>query len=345
MKILFYSTLLLLFYFTHELLSQSLIDTLDGNFDLSQVMASKYGFVPIPFLITEPAVGYGGGAALIFVHRTPEELSKMERKTPDITGVFGMYTESNSWAVGAGHMGFWNDGKIRFRGGAGYLSLNLKYYPELISANSEKELKFNLDGYVIYVETVIRLFNSDFYAGSNYVFSNNKVEFETPEKVPEIIPTQFEKNLGGLGGIINYDTRDNIFTPNTGMSAAVQMIFFDNIFGSDETFQRLFTHWLGYFQLSSNFDLGLRLDYQNSFGDMPFYLRPYIKLRGIPAMRYQGKSTYLFETEIRWDWNLRWSLVGFTGYGEAQPINEDIFKKQTAYNYGIGFRYLLAREY
>lgn len=62
-------------------------------------------------------------------------------------------------------------------------------------------------------------------------------------------------------------------------------------------------------------------------------------------MRYQGKSTYLIETEIRWDWNLRWSLVGFTGYGETQPINEDIFNKQTAYNYGLGFRYLIAREY
>ncbi|MCU0343592.1 MAG: hypothetical protein MUF28_07200, partial [Ignavibacterium sp.] len=327
------------------LFAQSLTDTLDGNFDLSQIMASRYGFIAIPFIITEPAVGYGGGAALVFLHKTPEDLAKMEKKTPDLSGVFGMYTESNSWAVGAGHMGFWNDGAIRFRGGAGYLSLNLKYYPELINENSDTELKFGLDGYIIYAETVFRLFDSDFYAGGNYVFSNNKVKFDAPEKVPESIPTEFEKNIGGLGGIINYDSRDNIFTPNNGMSAAVQMVFFDNIFGSEETFQRLFSHWLGFLMLSKNINAGLRLDYQNSFGDMPFYLRPYISLRGIPAMRYQGKSTYLIETEARWDWNLRWSLVGFTGYGEAQPINEDISNKQTAYNYGMGFRYLIAREY
>jgi hemolysin activation/secretion protein len=62
-------------------------------------------------------------------------------------------------------------------------------------------------------------------------------------------------------------------------------------------------------------------------------------------MRYQGKSTYLIETELRWDWNLRWSLIGFTGYGETQPVNKDIFDKQSAYNYGLGIRYLLAREY
>ncbi len=344
-KLLFY---FVFFYFcsiTNPIIAQSLTDSLDGNFDISRMMASKYGFAPIPFLVTEPAVGYGGGAALLFLHRTPEELATMEKKTPDISGIFGMYTESNSWAIGAGHMGFWNDGAIRFRGGVGYLSLNLKYYPELISKESEKELSFGLDGYVIYAETVFRLSNSDFYAGGNYAFSNNKVKFDASENVPDIIPTEFEKKLGGLGGIINYDNRDNIFTPDNGMSAAVQMIFFDPIFGSDETFQRLFTHWLGYFKLSKNINAGLRLDYQDSYGDMPFYLRPYISLRGIPAMRYQGKSTYLIETEVRWDWNLRWSLIGFTGYGAAQPINEDIFSKQTAYNYGVGFRYLIARSY
>ena len=31
--------------------------------------------------------------------------------------------------------------------------------------------------------------------------------------------------------------------------------------------------------------------------------------------------------------------------GETQPINEDISNKQTAYNCGMGFRYLIAREY
>lgn len=326
-------------------LSQGITDTLDNNFDISQMLASSYGFVLIPFLITEPAIGYGGGAALMFVHRTPAELAKMEKKTPDMTGVFGMYTESNSWAAGAAHMGFWNDGKVRFRGGGGYLSLNLKYYPDLLSENDSRELNFGIDGYVLYAETVFKLFDSDFYAGGNYVYSNNKVSFEIPEKVQDLLPSEFEMNLGGLGAVINYDSRDNIFTPDHGISAALQYVFFDPAFGSDETFKRFFSHWLGYTKLSNHFQVGLRLDYQNSFGDIPFYLLPYINLRGIPAMRYQGKSTYLVETEVRWDFNFRWSVVGFSGYGEAQPINKDIYDKQTAYNYGIGIRYLIARLY
>lgn len=62
-------------------------------------------------------------------------------------------------------------------------------------------------------------------------------------------------------------------------------------------------------------------------------------------MRYQGKATYLMEAEFRWDFTNRWSVVGFGGYGEALPVNENISAKLKAHNFGTGFRYLIARLY
>ncbi len=44
------------------------IDPDDGMFDVSHLLAEKKGFFPVPIIITESAVGYGGGAALIFLH-------------------------------------------------------------------------------------------------------------------------------------------------------------------------------------------------------------------------------------------------------------------------------------
>ena len=46
----------------------SVIDPEDGALDLSAFLKSPAGFFPVPIIITEPAVGYGGGAALIFFH-------------------------------------------------------------------------------------------------------------------------------------------------------------------------------------------------------------------------------------------------------------------------------------
>ena len=78
--------------------------------------------------------------------------------------------------------------------------------------------------------------------------------------------------------------------------------------------------------------------------DAPFYALPFIDLRGIPAMRYQGDDVMQLDTEVRWDFVPRWSLVGFIGGGqtwnavELRETNEQIIAG------GVGFRYLLARK-
>ena len=52
-----------------------------------------YGFVPIPIIITEPAVGYGGGLSLLFV--SPK---KPRFKTPpNLYAVAGAYTKRHLW--------------------------------------------------------------------------------------------------------------------------------------------------------------------------------------------------------------------------------------------------------
>ena len=44
------------------------IDPQDGMFDTSHWLAERKGFFPMPIIITEPAVGFGLGAGLLFLH-------------------------------------------------------------------------------------------------------------------------------------------------------------------------------------------------------------------------------------------------------------------------------------
>lgn len=62
---------------------------------------------------------------------------------------------------------------------------------------------------------------------------------------------------------------------------------------------------------------GFRLEVDQVYNDPPFYLLPFINMRGIPAGRYQGKSIAVVETEQRFNLNTRWSILGFAGYGKA----------------------------
>ena len=46
----------------------TLRDTLDNKFDLSNYVINMHGFVPIPMIISEPALGnFGGALALVFM--------------------------------------------------------------------------------------------------------------------------------------------------------------------------------------------------------------------------------------------------------------------------------------
>jgi len=97
--------------------------------------------------------------------------------------------------------------------------------------------------------------------------------------------------------------------------------------------------------LSPKLTLGVRGNGTLSFGDVPFFLRPYVVLRGAPVMRYQGQHAASVEAEVRWQcWN-RFSLVGFAGTGAAWNDLERVDDTLTVVTGGLGFRYELARAY
>jgi hypothetical protein len=49
-------------------LAETFIDPEDGYLDAGAWLASRTGFLPVPIIITEPAVGYGAGLAVAFFH-------------------------------------------------------------------------------------------------------------------------------------------------------------------------------------------------------------------------------------------------------------------------------------
>ncbi len=73
----------------------------------------------------------------------------------------------------------------------------------------------------------------------------------------------------------------------------------------------------GYYPLTPRLIGGIRLEYNQAFNDVPFYMLPFVDLRGAAAARYQGNIDALSEIEMRWDLYRRWSLALITGTGKA----------------------------
>jgi len=328
----------------------SLFDPEDGQLDMSAMLASASGFLPVPILITEPAVGYGGGAALLFFHDSIADQAKRAAAghpggnpkrvpPPSISGVAGAGTENGTWAAGAFHLGIWREDTVRYLGGVGYASVNYDLY-----GPAGRGVPVNVEGAGLLQQAMFRMGKSDFFAGANYKLIAATAKAEWLSTLPPPAGEGVEVVSGGASPILEYDTRDNIFTPNHGINSKFEWTHFDDWLGSDNRFDLVAFNNRLWMPLSDALVLGIRADGDFSSGDVPFYMVPYVQIRGIPAMRYQGDHVVTTEAELRWDVTHRWSLVGFAGTGwTARGDLPELGENGNHPAGGVGFRYLLAR--
>jgi hypothetical protein len=317
----------------------------DGWLDVSGFLDKAYGFVPLVIPITEPAVGYGAAGGLAFVDK-PFGKAQAGFGRPNITVVGGLATENGTWGVMAGDMRHWMDDRLQTLVGVVYASVNLDFY----GIGSDNVLKdhprsYNLEPLAGLVRAKYRLGGSKFWAGLGYALASTQVTFATPDKIPGLPDLQGESRVGGLAPTLSYDSRDNLFTPLNGTFVEATAGFFSPAFGGDGEFQRYSLTAMHFLPLHADVTMGARGDATISAGDVPFYMRPFIALRGAPVMRYQGDEVAQIEAELRWQCWKRFSLLGFAGYGAAWNDFTRVDNKLTVVTGGAGFRYEIARAY
>lgn len=320
-------------------------DTLDGAFDLSEFLIEPEGFIPVPIIITQPAIGYGGGLAPIFLKQQKKEYDVPV--PPNITGAAGFLTENGTWLAALFHFHVFGPDKVRYLGGAAVLNLNIKYYGNNNDFLSKNPIQFNLDSWAIAQRVNVRIKKSNLFVGGSYVFFQGTTTFDPFPDNPII-----DKLLSKLNGkttismiqpIVNWDGRDNIFTPTKGANTGLVFNYNATWLGADENFYTINPYFLGYKPITENIFSGFRMDSQFMLGDAPFYAEPFIQMRGVPAMKYQSNNTMLVETEWKFKVYKRWSIDTFAGTGKAFQ-NFDSFGDATwVYSYGLGFRYKLSR--
>lgn len=330
----------------------SLKDSLDGKFDLSKYIIDANGFVPVPMIITEPAVGGFGGAIIpVFIKKTEPYEDSINGKliktpvAPDVTGGAAIYTVNNTWALAAFRAGTFVKSRIKYIIGGGYANVNMSFY-KTFSQLGEKELKFNLTVIPFFLQGTKRIGFSHWYAGFKYLFLKTDVNYVGDTILYSLAkPLEQDRIVSQLGVTVELDNRDNIFTPDKGIRFHVDANCSDNILGSDYDFWKVNYFVYGYKPVSKKLIAGLRIDGRQAFNAPPFYLLPYIDMRGIPVARYQGNVDILSEIELRWDLKFRWSLMLYSGAGKAFDEWSKFGDADWVWSYGTGFRYLLAREF
>jgi len=324
----------------------------DGAFDVSGFLSTAGGFLPLVMPITEPAVGYGAAGALAFFHR-PEgwdidaaraAFDARERMAiPSVSVGAGMYTSNQSWATAAGHLGIWGGGRWRYTGAGAYLGLNLSVAQDVPGAG-DVLVDYDLDGWALTQQLRYRIASTDFYVGARYDYLSMTTRFDSEALAGE--PPEREASNAGAAVTLAYDSRNNTFTPDRGLFASLDTRRQDDVFGSDYDYWSGKLNVLGYFGPVDELVVGLRSVAAYATEGVPFWAKPSVRMRGVAAGRYTGEQTFTFESEIRWDFVRRWSVVGFGGSAvnlDQREALDDLERWVGAG--GVGFRYLLARAY
>ena len=93
---------------------------------MQKVLKRESRFVPIVIPISNPTVGAGLGGGVLYMHAKDADADPSDPST--MTGVFGMYTDTDSWAIGGFHSGSYKDDTIRVSIPVAHGDFGLQYY-------------------------------------------------------------------------------------------------------------------------------------------------------------------------------------------------------------------------
>ena len=156
--------------------------------------------------------------------------------------------------------------------------------------------------------------------------------------------------VGGLGAVLEYDSRDTIFTPTRGAYGKLVAVTHANWLGSDYDYTSYRGKLFKYLHLSRKFVPGLRAEAESVGSSAPYFVYPSVQIRGIADKRYQGQHVVVGEFQLNWRVHDRWHMIGFAGSGKAFGDNK--LKQYTSFSdagwdssKGLGFHYEIARKF
>lgn len=312
------------------------IDEEDGKLDLSNFLAGG-GFVPIPIIITEPAVDKGFGLAAAFISASPDNPRLVTR-----TGVGAIKTGNGSRGIGVFRSGYAFDGKLNYRLAVGHGKITLDAYPAFAPNGIEYTNHYD---YGIIGSALWRL-DERISVGPLVDFRKLRSSITIPG-LPEDFADDFNHTLhtGAVGLGVHFDSRDNPMTPTRGINAYAEGKLNRDLFGSDRAYEVYDAKLYGFDTLTGDLRFGAKLELDAIRGDFPSFFAPAINLRGVQAQQYQGMTVVSYELETTWQLDRRWALLAFGGIGATDAGSRRIFRNSgPVVAGGAGFRYRLARK-
>jgi len=149
----------------------------------------------------------------------------------------------------------------------------------------------------------------------------------------------------GVGFVVHYDTRDNIFFPQVGQNIEVSAMLFHRLFASHYAFTRYAFDIRQYISSFASHVIALHALAVFSTGEVPFFMMPMIggqyQMRGYYEGRFRHNHLLVGQVEYRIPVWWRLGVNFFAGLGTVAPYLTSFRAKDFKPSIGIGLRFTL----
>ncbi|NPA36214.1 MAG: BamA/TamA family outer membrane protein [Chlorobi bacterium] len=234
----------------------------------------------------------------------------------------GNYFTSNTIFFGLFNRMFFNEDKWRTKAAIGYGDIKFQTFMEMpdglpglmIDEENGEFVDYRTMLMFLYGEASRRVLG-DLFLGIRFTYSYVNTVFDSDYVPDETL------NLLGLGLQAEYDTRNNVFNPKSGMNGKIKTFSFFEALGSTETYHRINLEYNKYFTLGKKAIIMARFYSAVSAGDsIPFNGQNTVgrdDLRGYTNGKFRANQVYDIQSEYRWSFYKKWGMVAFTGVAIA----------------------------
>lgn len=302
-------------------------------------------WVVLPVPVSSPTVGTG--LRLIGARFFRADPSSQ----PSVLGAAAGYYTSDTWFAGLGGLLNLSDNRWRISGGVGYVEANYDFYGIGTDAG-DNDVAFPIrqtgTAGIVKVERKIA---ENLFLGAGYRYLDSRVGLRvslpgSPE-IEQIVREGVRLVSSGPTLSASYDTRDLNTNPRSGSYIGVEAILAtQTLFSSDDDYQRVNISANHYLPLSEKYTLAGRLALCGASDNTPFFdlclFGASNDIRGYPVGRYQDRSMFAVQGELRAQLFPRWGAVVFAGVGQVAPEFGDMNTDNLLPAAGFGIRWMAA---
>ena len=303
-----------------------------------------------------PEASFGVGGAVLASFRMNKQDTISQRSF--LPAGLNLSINGTIVVAGAGTF-FFNENRFRIYMNYGYRNEPSHYYgkgfekAETIE-RGDSTTRFHRSYFQLYPRFVWEV-RPHFYLGGLFDLNYTKVSDVNPVMEKDPYFQQFKRKYFnvGIGGLIQYDTRDDVATPTRGMLLGANFKLFGKYLGGAYNYEII---ELEYRQFKNIFRPRSTLAWiaksQIGLGDVPFTELPTFgspfDLRGYYMGKYRDKSMaygiveyrHMFGSPAKYKSGNFWAKCGFVAWGGTGTIGETPFDwNKWKLNFGAGLRF------